>query len=71
MHVKRWFGMQMKPLDRVVVDQSFPPEKLRINNLVMGDSGTVVYVANQIALVRWDKGFRTTANVCDLKKEGS
>jgi hypothetical protein len=58
--------MKIKPRDRVVVAPSFPAVKARINGLAEGDAGKVVTIIGGIALVDWDKGYRTTANVCDL-----
>lgn len=57
---------------KVAVSPTFPPEKAAINGLSVGDRGTVlsIYrtrVGDGIALVAWDKGYRTTANVCDLE----
>jgi hypothetical protein len=63
----------IKKGDKVAVSPSFPPTKLEINGLHVGDIGEVVEVYHTrvgggIALVAWDKqGYRTTANVCDLE----
>jgi len=64
----------MKSGDRVIVSDRFPSKKLQINNLAVGDAGTVRTIFHYsmtqgIALVDWDKGFRTTANETDLDKE--
>ena len=55
--------------DRVRVSASFPADKARINNIHVGDCGTVYFVAlGKIALVKWDKGHTTSANVFDLER---
>jgi hypothetical protein len=58
---------------RVKVSFLFPPDKARINGLCVGDQGKVLTVYRTrtgagIAMVEWDKGFRTTANECDLER---
>lgn len=59
--------------ERVRVSPLFPAEKARINNLSVGDTGKVLSVFRTrtgagIALVEWDKGFRTNANEADLER---
>lgn len=54
---------------RVKVAACFPESKAKILQLVVGDVGTVLSVIGGIALVSWDKGHRTTANVIDLEKD--
>lgn len=66
--------MKVRGGDRVVVSDRFPPTKRQINKLEVGDVGTVksVYrhsLSEGIAIVDWDKGFRTTANESDLDPE--
>jgi hypothetical protein len=56
----------MIPGNKVKVSDSFPITKAKINNLVVGDTGTVKAVFGGIALVRWDKGYVTSANIADL-----
>jgi len=57
---------------RVAVSLTYPAHKAAINNLHAGDRGTVLHVFRTrvgagVALVEWNKGFRTTANICDLE----
>ncbi|MDE1833830.1 MAG: hypothetical protein KGH64_00670 [Candidatus Micrarchaeota archaeon] len=64
----------IKAKDRVKVSASFPTFKAKMNNLSVGDTGivlNVVMLGNTgvgIAMVAWDKGYRTTANTTDLER---
>lgn len=66
---------EMKEGTRVVISDRFPADKLKMNRLVVGDAGKISFIhylrysSDGIALVDWDKGFRTTANLSDLDSE--